>query len=125
MLSHQCLVIEAAISGDGFQQTDKDITMLFALPLYHVFGLVAVLLASICKGSTLVIVPGTGLSMGSFMAAIGSEQGTMLLGVPYTFALAVAIVVKEGIRIDLSSLRLCVSCGALLPIDILRWVEPP
>ncbi|MBI4283328.1 MAG: AMP-binding protein [Chloroflexi bacterium] len=120
MLSHHSLVTEAAISGEGFQQTAQDITLLFALPLHHVLGFVAVLLASIYRGSTVVIVPGTGLSIGSFMAAIEKERGTILVGVPYIFALAVEMAEKEGIKNDLSSLRLCVSCGAPLPIDIIK-----
>jgi len=120
MLSHQHLVTEAAISGDGFQQTDKDIMMLFALPMYHMFGLAAVLLASVHKGSTVVIAPGTGLSISIFMAAIEREKGTMFLGVPYIFALAVDIAEKEGVKNDLSSLRLCGSGGAPLSIDIIR-----
>ncbi len=120
MLSHRCLVGEAAISGGGFQQTDKDIMMLFALPMYHVLGLVAVLLASIYKGSTVVIVPGTGLSISSFMAAIEREKGTMLWGVPYIFALAVDMAEKEGVKNDLSSLRLCGSAGAPLQIDVIQ-----
>jgi long-chain acyl-CoA synthetase len=120
MLSHQHLTTEAAISAEGFQQTDRDIMMLFALPMHHMFGLVAVLLASICKGSTVVIVPGTGLSIGSFVAAIEREKGTMFLGVPYIFALAVDMAEKQGIQNDLSSLRLCVSAGAPLPLDVIR-----
>ncbi len=120
MLSHRCLVREAAISGDGFQQTDKDIMMLFALPMHHVFGLVAALLASVNKGSTVVIVPGTGLSISSFIAAIEREKGTIFLGVPYIFALLVDVAEKEGIKNDLSSLRLCASAGAPLPIDVIQ-----
>ena len=120
VLSHQSLVTEAAISGDGFQQTDKDIVMLFALPMYHALGLVAVLLASVYKGSTVVMVPGTGLSINTFMSTIQRERGTMLLGVPYIFALAVEIAEKEGVRHDLTSLRLCGSAGAPLSIDTIR-----
>ncbi len=120
VLSHQHLSTEAAISADGFQQTDRDIMMLFALPLHHMFGLVAVLLASICRGSTVVIVPGTGLSIGSFVAAIEREKGTMFLGVPYIFALAIGLAEKEGIKNDLSSLRLCASAGAPLPLDVIQ-----
>ncbi len=120
MLSHRSLVMEAVMSGDGYQQTDRDIMMLFALPVYHVFGLVAALLASINKGSTVVIVPGTGLSINSFLAAIEKERGTMWLGVPYIFALAVDMAEKEGIKNDLSSLRLCASAGAPLSVDIIR-----
>lgn len=120
MLSHRSLVMEANMSGDGYQQTDKDVMMLFSLPVYHVFGLVAVLLASINKASTVVMVPGSGVSLNSFLAAIERERGTMWLGVPYIFALAVDMAEKEGIKNDLSSLRLCASAGAPLSIDIIK-----
>jgi long-chain acyl-CoA synthetase len=120
MLSHRSLVMEAAMSADGYQQTDKDIMMLFALPMYHVFGLVAVLLGSIYKGSTVVIIPGTGLSINSFLTAIEREKGTMFLGVPYIFALAVDMAEKEVIKNDLSSLRLCASAGAPLSVDTIK-----
>ena len=118
VLTHRCLVAETAIAVGGFQQTDKDITMLYALPMHHLFGLVDVLLTSIYAGGTVVIVPGTGLSIGSFIAAIEREKGTMFLGVPYIFTLAVELSEKEGIKNDLSSLRLCVSAGAPLPIGV-------
>jgi long-chain acyl-CoA synthetase len=79
--------------------------------------MVASFLASIYRGSTVVMVPGTGLSIDSFMAAIEREKGTMFLGVPFIFALAVEMAEKEGIKYDLSSLRLCASAGAVLPVD--------
>ncbi|MFB0559190.1 MAG: AMP-binding protein [Dehalococcoidales bacterium] len=120
MLYHQGLVAEAAMSADGFQQTDNDISMLFALPMFHVFGLVGVLLTSIYKGSTVVMVPGTGLSIGIFMSTIEREKGTMFLGVPYIFALAAEMAEKEGVKNDLSSLRLCGSAGAPLSINTIR-----
>jgi len=120
VLSHHSLVTEVAISGNSFQQSDKDIMMLYSLPMHHVFGLVAALLASVYKGSTVVMVPGTGLSISSFIATIEREKGTIFLGVPYTFALAADLAEKEGIKNDLSSLRLCVSSGAPLSIDIMQ-----
>jgi len=120
MLSHQSLVAEAAISGNGFQQTDKDIMMLFALPMHHVVGLVPALLASICKGGTVVIVPGTGLSIGTLLEIIERERGTILLGVPYIYGLLVNIGENEGIKNDLSSLRLCGSIGDVLPANVMK-----
>jgi long-chain acyl-CoA synthetase len=120
MLSHRSLVMEAAMSVDGYQQTHKDVMMLFALPMYHVFGMVAAVLGSIYRGSTVVIVPGTGLSINSFLAAVEREKGTMFLGVPYIFALAVDTAEKEGIKHDLSSLRLCASAGAPLSVDTVK-----
>jgi long-chain acyl-CoA synthetase len=118
VLSHNSLVIEAAISGYGFQQTDKDIAILFALPMHHVLGLVGVLLTAIYKGSTVVMVPG--LSIDSVMGIIESKQATILIGVPYIYTLAVNMAVKEGIKHDLSSLRLCGSAGAPLSTDIIK-----
>lgn len=120
MMTHQRLVVESAIIKDGFQQTAQDVVMLYALPLHHMFALGAGLLVSVYTGSTIVIVPGTGLSLASFMAAVEKEKGTIFLGVPYIFALAIDMAEKEGIKSDLSSLRLCVSAGACLPVDVIR-----
>ena len=68
----------------------------------------------------MVIVPGTGRSISSLLEAIERERGTMFVGVPYIYALAINVAKREGIRNDLSSLRLCASGGASLPIDIIR-----
>ncbi|MBN2075573.1 MAG: AMP-binding protein [Dehalococcoidales bacterium] len=114
MLSHYSLVQEAMWSSSGYNQSDKDIMMLFALPMFHVYGLIAAALSTIYTGGTIVLVRGTGLSIKSFMAAIEREKGTMFLGVPYIFALAVDMAKKEGIQNNLSSLRLCASAGAPL-----------
>jgi long-chain acyl-CoA synthetase len=118
ILSHGSLIVEAEASGDGFEQTDKDIVMLFALPLYHVFGLEIVLLTSLLRGSTVVMLPG--LSINSLMETIERERATIFMGVPYIFALAVNMAEKEGINHDLSSLRLCVSSAQALPMSIMK-----
>lgn len=120
VFSHRNLCASAIASGDVFQQTEKDTIMSFALPMYHMYGLVIVLLATISKGSTLIIVQGTGISISSLMEAIDRENGTILLGVPYIYALAVKLAEQEGIKNDLSSLRLCGCGGAPLPIDLIH-----
>ncbi|MFC1964590.1 class I adenylate-forming enzyme family protein [Chloroflexota bacterium] len=120
MFSHHSLLAEAIISGDGFQQTDKDVVMLFALPLYHNFGLAVILLTSVHRGSTIIMVPGTGISISSLMEAIERERGTILLGVPYIYALAVKMAKHEGLKNDLSSLRLYGSGGAPLSVNTIR-----
>ena len=116
MLSHGNLVVEAKASRDGFAQTDKDIVMLFALPLYHAFGLVIILLTSLFSGSTVVMLPG--LSINRLMETIEMERATIFMGVPYVFALANNMADKERIGYDLSSLRLCVSAAQALPITV-------
>ena len=84
-MSHQALVREAAISGDGFKQTDKDIVVLFALPMHHAFGLVVILMTAITKGSTVVMLGG--LSINSLLEVIEREKATIFMAVPFVHAL--------------------------------------
>jgi len=116
MLSHWSFLAEAEASGDGFAQDDKDIVMQFALPLYHTFGLEVLLLTSLFRGGTVVMLPG--LSISSLMETIERERATMFMGVPYIFALANNMIEREGVKHDLSSLRLCVSAAQTLPLIV-------
>jgi len=118
MLSHQDLVMGATISGDGLQQTDEDVAVLFALPLHHVVGLEAVLLTSISKGSAVVMLPG--LSISGLMRTIEKERATIFMGVPFIFILMVNMAEEEGIKHDLSSLRLCCAGGAPISTDVIK-----
>ncbi len=121
MVSHQALVREAAISGDGFGQTDKDIVVLFALPMHHAFGLVVIMLTAIAEGSTVIVLPG--LSISSLMEVIEREKATIFMAVPFVHALIVKVIEVEGIEHDLSSLRLWGTAGAAMPANIGRKIK--
>ncbi|GAI23213.1 unnamed protein product, partial [marine sediment metagenome] len=116
VMSHQALVREAAISGEGFRQTDKDIVVLFALPMHHAFGLVVVMLTAVSRGSTVIVLPG--LSISSLLEVIEREKATIFMGVPFVHALIVNAAEAEGIKHDLSSVRLWGTAGAAMPTDI-------
>ena len=118
MLSHQDLVMNAAISADEFRQTTEDVAILFALPLHHVVGLESVLLTSISRSSTVVMLPG--LSISGLMETIEKERATIFTGVPFIFILMVHTAEEEGIRHNLSSLRLCYVGGAPISTDIMK-----
>jgi long-chain acyl-CoA synthetase len=113
-LSHRSIYVEATNSANVLRQTEKDVVVLFALPMYHQFGLTAVLMASVAKGSTVVVVPGTGRSVQSFIEAVQREKGTIYMAVPYIYSLMINVARREGVKYDLSSLRLCLSGGAPL-----------
>jgi long-chain acyl-CoA synthetase len=121
MLSHQNLVREAAISARGFRQTDKDIVVLFALPMHHAFGLVVILLTAIAKGSTVVMLPG--LSVDSLLEIIEREKATIFMAVPFVHILIVNTAETEGIEHDLSSLRLWATAGAAMPANIAHKIR--
>jgi long-chain acyl-CoA synthetase len=120
VLSHQAIYTECVNSAIGFEQTEKDVMMLFALPMYHQFGLTAGLLTSLNTGSTIVVVPGTGRSIDSFMEAIEREKGTLYMGVPYIYSLMINVARRAGIKHDLSSLRLLASGGAPLETVVIE-----
>ncbi|MDO8634946.1 MAG: AMP-binding protein, partial [Dehalococcoidia bacterium] len=67
-----------------------------------------------------VIVPGTGMSISSFLEAIEREKGTIYMGVPYIYALANSVAIRNGIKSDVSSLRLCCSAGAPITPEIIQ-----
>jgi len=116
MLSHASMTFEAEISGEGFAQSEKDIVPVFALPLHHAAGLTIVGLTSLYRGSTLVMHPG--LSMPSLLELIEREKATLFIGVPFVFSLLVSHAEEEGIKNDISSLRLCASGGSPLPVPV-------
>jgi len=69
-------------------------------------------------GSTLVILPG--LSVSTLLETVEREKGTIFMGVPYVFHLMVNMAEQERIEHDLSSLRLCISGGSVLPDEVAR-----
>ncbi len=119
-MSHRCLMYEIMSGMEVMEQTDKDVVMLYALPIHHMFGLCTALLTSIHCGSTLVIVPGTGISVRTLLEATEKHCGTMLFGVPYIFALIIKTVKREGFKHDISSLRVCYTGGACIPLSTLK-----
>ena len=121
VLTHGNLVRAIEISAEGFQQTERDTVMLFALPMHHIVGLVIILLTSVCRGSTVAML--SGLSINSLMEVIEKEKVTIFIGVPFIHRLIVKKVIEEGIGYDLSSLRICGSIGAPLPLELAQQFE--
>ena len=64
--------------------TDKDVVLLFALPLHHSAGMVIVLLTALSQGSTVAGLGG--LSMTTLIKTIEKEKVTVFIGVPFIFA---------------------------------------
>lgn len=118
MVSHGNLVEEIRISAGSFEQSEKDVVMQFALPLHHVIGLAVVMLTSLYCGSTIIIL--NGVSIDSLVAAIERHRVSMFLGVPFIHAMLLRKVEEEGIKHDLSSLRVCGSAGDILPLHIIE-----
>jgi long-chain acyl-CoA synthetase len=122
LLSHALMVTVAEASRRYFQQTEKDITVLFALPLHHIMGLGTVLLASLASGGTVVLVPG--ISVDTLLKTIDKERATIFMGVPFIFVLMNNEAEVKGLGRQLRGLRLVCAAGAPLSVHtITRFKE--
>jgi long-chain acyl-CoA synthetase len=120
-MSHGALVKEASISAEGFRQTEKDVVVLFALPMHHAFGLVVIMMTAISRGSTVAML--SGLVMENLFRLIEREKATIFMGVPFVHWLVVGAIELAGIGHDISSLRLWGTAGAAMPPRIAQKVK--
>jgi len=121
MLTHRNLVASVTqiraflLQGHGDAQ-DRAIAI---LPLFHVYGMNGVMNLGVHLAATLILLPR--LDIKSLVDAIGTQRPTFFLGVP---ALYVAVNSYPGIdQMDLTSIKMCFSGGAPLPVDVIESFE--
>jgi long-chain acyl-CoA synthetase len=121
MLTHRNLVASVAqirtflLQGHAEAQ-DRAIAI---LPLFHVYGMNGVMNLGVYLAATLILVPRLDIKM--LIEAIRKQQPTFFLGVP---AIYVAVNSYPGIdRMDLTSIKMCFSGGAPLPVDAIESFE--
>jgi long-chain acyl-CoA synthetase len=117
-LTHANLDSNAQVSLELFLMTAGDI-ILGALPLFHAFGQTCTLNTAVASGATLVPVPR--FDAEKVLATIERDRVTVFAGVPTVFAALLHHPARE--QFDTSSLRLCISGGAAMPVEILRGFE--
>ncbi len=92
---------------------------LAVLPLFHSFGMTAVMNLGFMLGAELVLLPR--FSTTEVLAAIDKEKPTIFIGVPTMFS---ALLEHRDIgKYDLTSLTYCISGGAPLPQTLQRRFE--
>ena len=94
-------------------------TMLGALPLFHAFGMTAVMNLALTIGAELVLLPH--FKLAEVLKTIDRERPTIFIGVPTMFSAINAA--RDLEKFDLSSLEYCISGGAPLPIAVQRRFE--
>jgi long-chain acyl-CoA synthetase len=117
-LTHSNLRTNARISG-GLGNTSEDDTVLGALPLFHSFGQTCGMNAAVTVGARLSMIPR--FDPGKALEIIQRDKVTIFHGVPTMY---VAILNHpERDSFDVSSLRLCLSGGASMPVEVMRGFE--
>lgn len=118
MLSHRNLGSNALaiIEQMGIQ---KDVKAINVLPMFHVFGMTVGMNATLYQGGTMVIIPR--FSPKEVFKTIRDTKATLFAGVPTMYN--VLYNYEKAIREDLSSLTICMSGGAALPVALLHNFE--
>ncbi|HEX6676136.1 MAG TPA: long-chain fatty acid--CoA ligase [Actinomycetes bacterium] len=118
-LTHANLVRNAAVSASTLFHLQPDDVVMGCLPLFHSFGQTCGLNAVVGSGACLTLL--ARFDPGKALEVIERDRVTVFEGVP-TMYLALLHHPRRGDH-DVSSLRVCVSGGAALPVEVLRGFE--
>jgi long-chain acyl-CoA synthetase len=118
-LTHANLYTNAEVTTTTLLTAGQGDVIMGCLPLFHVFGLTCGMNASVISGSTLTLLPR--FDAGKALEMIGQEKVTIFEGVPTMYS--ALLHHPDRATADVSSLRLCVSGGAALPVQVLREFE--
>jgi len=121
MLTHRNLVASVTQIRQFLLQGHEDATdkAIAILPLFHAYGMNGVMNLGVHLAATLVLLPLFDVTM--LMEAIHTERPTFFLGVPALYS--AVLNYPGGDKIDLTSIRVCFSGAAPLPVEVMKQFE--
>jgi len=118
-LTHDNLFTNCEVSVRTLFDGSADDVILGALPLFHSFGQTCGLNAAMRVGATLSMIPR--FDAGKALEIIQRDKVTIFEGVPTMYHALLHHPDRE--TFDVTCLRLCVSGGAALPVEVMRAFE--
>ncbi|MBW1801822.1 MAG: AMP-binding protein [Deltaproteobacteria bacterium] len=118
ILTHRNLTFGGPNVARNYGLRESDIT-LAALPMVHIFCIASPFMGSLSAGGTVVVMDG--FKTEEILEAIGHFRVTWFPGVPTMFTYLLNGLDEQ--RHDISSLRMGLSGGASLPVEVLRQWE--
>jgi long-chain acyl-CoA synthetase len=118
-LTHGALRRNAEVTAEKLITTGPGDVVMGCLPLFHCFGLTCGLNAAVMSGGCLALLPR--FDAGAALDMISRDNVTVFEGVPTMYAALLHHPAREDA--DTSSLRVCVSGGAAMPVEVLRGFE--
>jgi long-chain acyl-CoA synthetase len=118
-LTHANLAGNCRTTADTLAENTADDVIMGCLPLFHVFGLTCGLNTAVARGSLLTLIPR--FDGGKALSVIERDRVTIFEGVPTMFA--GMLHSPDAGSTDVSSLRLCVSGGSAMPVEVMRAFE--
>jgi long-chain acyl-CoA synthetase len=117
-LTHANLSRNAEVSTRLFSLTSDDV-IFGGLPMFHSFGQTCALNAAVQMGACVTLLPR--FDPASALETLQRDRVTIFEGVPTMYA--ALLQYPQHADYDTSALRLCVSGGAAMPVEILRGFE--
>ncbi|GAA5176002.1 long-chain fatty acid--CoA ligase [Pseudonocardia eucalypti] len=118
-LTHHNLASNAATAAAELLRTGQTDVVMGCLPLFHVFGLTCGLNTSVLTGACLALLPR--FDPVAALELIQEHRVTVFEGVPTMYSALLHAPGAEGY--DTSSLRLCISGGSAMPVEVLHAFE--
>jgi long-chain acyl-CoA synthetase len=117
-LTHGNVSAAAAAGRDLVDATPETITVA-TLPLFHVFGMNSAMNVPVLARGSITLIPRFDPS--TALEVIQRDGATTFVGVPTMYT--AMLNAPERDRFDISTLELCVSGGAALPVEVLRGFD--
>ena len=118
-LTHANLAGNCRTTAETLAENTAEDVIMGCLPLFHVFGLTCGLNTAVLRGSLLTLIPR--FEGAKALSVIERDGVTIFEGVPTMFA--AMLHSPDATAHDVSSLRLCVSGGSAMPVEIMRSFE--
>jgi long-chain acyl-CoA synthetase len=118
-LTHAGLNSNARTMQETLLEGTPDDVIMGCLPLFHVFGLTCSLNAGVLSGATLTLIPR--FDGGKALSVVERDGVTVFQGVPTMFS--AMLHQPDATDHDMSSLRVCVSGGSAMPVEVMRSFE--
>ena len=118
-LTHANLTRNARTTAETLLEATPDDVVMGCLPLFHVFGLTCGLNASVLSGASLSLIPR--FDGATALSVIQRDRVTIFEGVPTMFS--AMLHEPDADSYDVSSLRVCVSGGSAMPVEVMRTFE--
>ncbi len=94
----------------------SDDRMVCALPFFHVFGMTVAMLLGVAVGAELILLPR--FEVKQVLKVLVKKRPTMFPGVPTIYIAINRAVAELGGKLNLNSIRCCISGGAPLPLEV-------
>jgi len=118
MLTHANLVTNAFQTRHWLSKDQEAEVMVAALPLFHIYAMTCVMICSLLAGGTIIILPR--FELGAALSIIRRYHPTIFHGVPTMY---VGFNNAPGMKNRFKSLRICMSGGAGLPVEVQQQFE--